>query len=82
MQKQNAVVSEGASQPVQADTDNDPQQSDPTAENAEKALEDMSDEELRATFEAELKRAPHPRAKNETIIAQIEAYREAQAETQ
>lgn len=39
-------------------------------------LEDMSDEDLRELFKAELSRTPNARAARETMIAQIEAQRE------
>jgi len=45
------------------------------ANTTEKPLAEMSDEELRATFKAEIGRAPSPKSKPETMIAQIEAIR-------
>ena len=45
------------------------------ASTTEKPLDEMSDEELRATFKAEIGRAPSPKSKLETMIAQIEAVR-------
>ncbi len=42
---------------------------------APKALSDMGEDELRATFEAELGRKPHPQSKIETMLAQIQAKR-------
>ena len=45
------------------------------ATTTEKPLAEMSDEELRATFKAEIGRAPSPKSKPETMIAQIEAIR-------
>lgn len=45
------------------------------ATTTEKQLAEMSDEELRATFKAEIGRAASPKSKPETMIAQIEAIR-------
>lgn len=40
-----------------------------------KPLQEMTDEELRVVFKAEIGRAPSPKSKMETMIAQIEAIR-------
>lgn len=48
----------------------------PAADTVAKPLNQMTDEELRATFKAELGRAAPPKSKTETMIAQIEAMRE------
>ena len=42
-------------------------------------LEDMSDDDLRATYEAELGRKPHGKAGRSTMISAIEAGREEKA---
>lgn len=51
----------------------------PVMDSAPTALEDLSIEELRNVFNAEIGRVPSPRAKAETLIAQIEAQREETA---
>lgn len=40
-----------------------------------KGFDEMTDDEIRGLFEAELKRKPHHNSKRETMIAQIEAVR-------
>lgn len=52
---------------------------EPQTDQAEDALEAMSDESLRAIFKAELGRVAPPKSKMETMIAQIRAWRDEAA---
>jgi hypothetical protein len=54
----------------------DPQTTPSDTEGAARPLKDMTEDDLRAVFVAEVGRAPHHKSKTETIIAQIEAIRE------
>lgn len=51
----------------------------PVQIDTNKALEDMTSDELRAVFSAEIGREAHPKAKDATMISQIEAMREEKA---
>lgn len=52
-----------------------PPPSHPAPEAAGGTLEEQSDDQIRAVYEAELQRKPHHNAKRETMLAQIEATR-------
>lgn len=56
----------------------EPKTSEKPAEEAV-ALDGLDTDKLRAIFEEEVGRKPHPNAKDETLIAQIEAVREDKA---
>ncbi|WPZ30757.1 hypothetical protein T8A63_07280 [Sulfitobacter sp. OXR-159] len=67
----------GNSEPKAPEKDTAPQQPAKTA--GDTALDDMDTDQLRAAFETEVGRKPHPQAKDDTMRAQIKAAREDKA---
>ena len=62
------------------ETDNEPTPAqEQTVSNEAVALEDLDSDALRTVFQDEVGRAPHHKAKDETLIAQIEAVRKEKA---
>ncbi|MEO9629565.1 MAG: hypothetical protein ABJG14_03905 [Sulfitobacter sp.] len=67
----------GNSEPKAPEQAKEPQQ--PAKPAGDTALDDMDTDQLRAAFEDEVGRKPHPQAKDDTMRAQIKAAREDKA---
>lgn len=67
----------GSNEPKAPEKDTAPQQ--PAKPAGDTALDDMNTDQLRAAFEEEVGRKPHPQAKDDTMRAQIKAAREDKA---
>ncbi|MFG6660094.1 hypothetical protein [Sulfitobacter sp. 915] len=76
-QGQQAKPEAGNSEPKAPEQAKEPQQ--PAKPAGDTALDDMDTDQLRAAFEDEVGRKPHPQAKDDTMRAQIKAAREDKA---